>query len=205
MLDVVFEDEDLIAVEKPPGILSHPNPGEDGADSVESQVALRLGKSPTLFHRLDRESSGILLLGKTRRLNAEMRHLFDDHKIRKLYRVVVEGEWPKSLTKLEGVAEDGKEMKSTCRVLASHGDWSLIEVLLKTGRRHQIRLQCRDAGHCVWGDARYGAVNRKHPWIGLHCAELKFQHPLSKREVKIQSFRPRHWRPEWIVPPNPQI
>lgn len=198
-LNIAYEDEDLMIIDKPSGILAHPNSDETVEADLESMVAEKIGRRPTLFHRLDRETSGLLILGKTRRLNESMRKLFDEHKIRKSYLVVVEGQWPAGLNRLEGNAEDGRAMLSTCRVLKAADDWTLLEFLIKTGRRHQIRLQCKASGHPVWGDVRYGARPAHDRWIALHCAELRFTHPLSQRLVTVESKRPKLWKPEWLI------
>jgi len=163
-------------------------------------VAAAIGRPPVLYHRLDQKSSGILLLGKTRRFNAQMRALFDGHRLRKAYWVVVEGAWPASTNTLGGIDDDGREMKSTCRILRKGENWTLLEFLLKTGRKHQIRKQCTAIGHPVWGDGRYGARHVEKSWIALHCHELRFQHPASQQNITIDCPAPAHWRAEWAAP-----
>jgi 23S rRNA-/tRNA-specific pseudouridylate synthase len=199
-LKILFEDEDLIAAEKPAGLLVHPNPGENSASvaDFESLLSAQVGRPIVLYHRLDRLSSGLLLAGKTRRFNREMRQLFDEHRVRKSYRVVVEGAWPKNLNRLGGQDSEGKEMQSTCRILKSADTWTVMEFLLKTGRRHQIRLQCRESGCPVCGDAQYGSQHPSNEWIALHCEELRFQHPGHRQEIHIHSPPPLSWKAEWL-------
>jgi 23S rRNA-/tRNA-specific pseudouridylate synthase len=193
-MEVLYEDHDVVAICKPAGLLSHPN-RDASEDSVETRLAKSLGTAPVLFHRLDRDSTGVMLIGKSRKWNREFRELFDQHRIRKAYWVVVEGLWPGYLTRLEGVDKEGKDMLSTCRVLNPSTEWTLLEILLKTGRQHQIRIQCADQKHPVIGDSIYG--NGGAVGLALHCRELRFIHPADQKERRIEAPLPGHWMPEW--------
>ncbi len=198
--EVLYEDEDLLVVNKASGLLSH-RAGDSTEKNLEDLLRQERGFSPILFHRLDRGTSGALLVGKNKRWSIYFRKLFDDHKIRKAYWTVVVGSWPANLTRLEGEDFEGKPMLSSCRVLKRGEGWTLLEFLLKTGRHHQIRLQCSRAGFPVIGDRRHGENNLDlevaSGLLALHSRELRFKHPADNRDMRIKAALPTAWKSEW--------
>lgn len=170
---VVHEDGELIVVDKPADLAVHRGTGVD-AGVIE---ALRQARPDLpdleLAHRLDRETSGLLMLAKT---PAMLRHLQEilrdrEHEIDRRYLALVEGEWPDDLrasttalrrTSRATVAvpesRGGQRSETRFRVIERHGRRAtVIEARLLTGRKHQIRVHCRDAGHPIAGDSRYGS------------------------------------------------
>lgn len=210
--DILFEDADLLALNKPSGLLTEG--GGKREDDLE-QVASRLsGKIARCCHRLDRLTSGVVLLRKSARFNAELAALFESHRLRKLYWAVVDGAWPAKIAKVEteiaavspgrfaNVASGGKVAISTFRVLGRSPDaqHSWLSVILKTGRTHQARLHCAHVGCPIVGDPVYG--RGAADFFGLHARELRFRHPGTNREISIVAPPPDNW-PEWVPPDDP--
>ncbi len=161
------------------------------------------------FHRLDRETSGIVLLGKTRRFAKDITNLFENKKIRKAYLATVSGEWPLTLGRVSTPIEDRAASTTFRRLLvgASAGRLaSLVEALPKTGRTHQIRIHCAGAGYPILGDARYGAAPRlsideqanDERGQALHAYRLDFRHPANGETLTIRS-EPCAWRTTWLA------
>lgn len=199
--EVVYEDADLAGVVKPSGMLS-----EGDRDSLETWAQARWDERARCCHRLDKPTSGVILIRKNRRLNREVAELFANHRVRKCYWALTQGIWPKTTSsielpiapqgdgKLQQVAPSGKPAKTSVRILgqiaAVPASW--LELILKTGRTHQARVHCA-AMHCpILGDAGYGALPRTD-LFGLHARELRFIHPLTREHISIKSDPPSAW------------
>jgi 23S rRNA-/tRNA-specific pseudouridylate synthase len=196
LVTTLWEDRDLLAVEKPAGLLV--DSGGRGRDLISV-----VGGGVFAFHRLDRDTSGIVLLGKTRRYAREVTALFEEKRIRKAYMVVVRGTF--SVSRVETPIEDRAALTTFRRfALGTYkgeaASW--IEALPKTGRTHQIRIHCASVGHAILGDARYGGVSGSEAMVGvrdalpaghaLHSYRLDFRHPANGEAVSVRSA-PLKW------------
>lgn len=207
---IIWEDADLLVVEKPVGLLVDAGVRENSTSAAHDQDLL--GKVRNFgpkyeavfaFHRLDRGTSGAVMLGKTRRYARAVTQAFEEKRIRKAYLAVVGGEWPATLNRVE-LPIEGRESLTTFRRLAQ-GTFagtpaSLIDCLPKTGRTHQIRIHCQSAGFPVLGDSRYGSAQTDEARSddhALHAYRLDFRHPADGREISIRSA-PEAWRPTWL-------
>ena len=186
-LVVAYEDDALLAVAKPAGLAAH---GGDGVtDSVVARLrAMFAGASfmPTLAHRLDRDTSGLLLAAKSYESLRELNDLFASNGVAKVYLAWVDGRWAEpDGTLLEDVMEkrgapgqervrtgSGKTALARVNTLATEKDRSLVAVRLLTGRTHQIRVQLASRGHPVIGDKKYGD-GRSRGAMRLHCYALR--------------------------------
>lgn len=202
---ILHEDDDLLALNKPSGLLCEGGGGrEDDLEQIASRIC---GRTVRCCHRLDRLTSGVVLLHKTARFNAELAALFEQHRVRKLYWALVEGRWPAGMNRIEtliapvgngvwaNVSTGGKPAVSTVRVLAvdSAQNLSWLGVLLKTGRTHQARLHCAHAGCPIIGDAVYGRGAAE--LFGLHARELRFRHPGTGNDLTVTAPPPDTWSP----------
>lgn len=189
-MDILWEDADLLAVNKPSGLLV--DSGGRGDDLVTRTGCFA-------FHRLDRETSGIVLLGRSRRYAREITALFEEKRIRKAYLAVVRGEWRDSRVDL---AIEDRPAVTTFRRLALgsfEGEAaSLIEALPKTGRTHQIRIHAAHVGHPILGDAKYGVADgARAAGHALHAHRLDFRHPASGETISVRSV-PSEWLSTWL-------
>jgi 23S rRNA pseudouridine955/2504/2580 synthase len=197
---ILHEDDRLIVLDKPPGIAVH------GGSGISHGVieALRAARPDApyldLIHRLDRDTSGCLLIAKKRSMLRALHELLREARIEKRYLALVKGRWELGQVKLEDrlrkqvrggervvtVNESGKAAASIFRPVEVGSAASLLEVRIMTGRTHQIRVQAAEAGHPLAGDERYGdrEYNRKMKALGLtrlflHAASVAWEDPAS--------------------------
>ncbi|EGB16043.1 pseudouridine synthase, RluA family [Pseudodesulfovibrio mercurii] len=210
-LAVAYEDAELLAVAKPAGLAAH------GGDGVDDSVVARLRAMyrnadfmPTLAHRLDRDTSGLLLAAKSYAVLRELNDLFASNGVAKVYLAWVDGRWDEpDGTLLEDVMEkrgapgaervrtgSGKTALARVTGLVSSRDRSLVAVRLLTGRTHQIRVQLASRGHAVIGDRKYGAPSARGKGssrgpMRLHCFALR----AGERTISL----PPAWSGGWAV------
>jgi 23S rRNA pseudouridine1911/1915/1917 synthase len=212
---VLHDDEAMLVVSKPAGLLSVPLERKAEAGSVYDQLETYLrshGKRrPLVVHRIDRDTSGLVIFAKTRRAQDALKDQFRRHEVERVYLTVVygcpvprEGAWSdhlvwdtKALIQKETSASDprGKLAVSRYRVLEEYESTSLLEVELETGKRNQIRLQARLRGHTLVGERRYtyGPESLRPVAFGrqaLHAYRLSFRHPVDDRRLTFEAPLP---------------
>ena len=193
---IVFEDRALLVLDKPSGVASHGGSGVSHG-AIELMRAARPGQPLELVHRLDRDTSGVLVLAKKRSALTGLQALIREGRLEKRYLALLAGRLPQApftidapLEKfvLQGgermvrVSAAGKASRSHVRLLQHYGDFSLAEIHIETGRTHQIRVHTAHVGHPVAGDEKYGEreANRRAREQGglrrlfLHAASLRF-------------------------------
>jgi 23S rRNA pseudouridine955/2504/2580 synthase len=219
---VLLEDESLLAVDKPAGLAAHPGSGIEGATLVdEVRAHLRVPEDlppgefrPSPAHRLDRETSGVVLVAKTRKAMVRLGELFTEgDEIRKAYLALAKGKMPRPsgvidlpLSEHEQTARSKdrrgvnfQEAVTRWQVSASNRDASLLALRIETGRTHQIRRHLQALGHPVAGDRRYGdfGFNReaRARWglrrMFLHAWRLEIPHPVTGAPLRIEAPLPR--------------
>jgi 23S rRNA pseudouridine1911/1915/1917 synthase len=215
-LPIVFEDDALVVLNKPAGLLAVPLPLArrfDAPSVFEDLERYLRGRRRRAFvvHRIDRDTSGLVLFAKSERAQAALKAQFLRHDPERVYRAVVygqpsppQGTWrdhlvwdPKALIQKQTHARDprGREAISHYRVVEPLGDASLVEVSLFTGKRNQIRIQARLRGHTLVGEQRYtfGPDTLRpipFPRQALHAFRLAFRHPEDEREMRFEAPLP---------------
>jgi 23S rRNA pseudouridine955/2504/2580 synthase len=207
---ILYEDEDLLVLDKPAGMAVHGGSGLSYG-VIEGLRALRpQARFLELVHRLDRDTSGCLLIAKKRSVLSALHQAFrDDHAVRKVYLALLAGVWARRQWQVDAplkknvlqsgerivkVARDGKPALTDFRRLRKFGAATLVEARLLTGRTHQIRVHAQSMGHAIAGDERYGdaALNEDFRRLGLkrlflHAAELAFIHPRSGQPFSVKA------------------
>ena len=213
---VLFEDEGLLAIDKPAGVAVHGGSGLRFGVIEAMRAARPQAKFLELVHRLDRETSGVLLLAKKRSVLVAMHALLREGRIDKRYVALVGGRWPheaKHHVKIAltayvagsgekrvaaGDSEDAKQAHTVFTLSRRFAEATLLDAQLKTGRTHQIRVHLAAEGYPILGDDKYGdfALNKRLAKQGLtrmflHAARISFVHPLNDGRVRIEARLPR--------------
>jgi 23S rRNA pseudouridine1911/1915/1917 synthase len=214
-LTVVYDDDDIIVIDKPVGVAAHPSVGWTGPTVLgalagagyrvsTSGAAERAG----IVHRLDAGTSGLMVVAKSERAYSELKRAFHDHEVRKIYHTVVQGHpdpltgtidapvgrHPGSSWKF-AVVSGGKPSITHYETIEAFPSASLLEVHLETGRTHQIRVHMAAQRHPCVGDSMYGADPTISARLGLtrqwlHAVQLGFRHPASGEPVVFDSDYP---------------
>lgn len=213
---VLFEDDHVLAIDKPAGVAVHGGSGVSFGVIEQLRQARPAAKFLELVHRLDRETSGILLVAKKRSALTKLQDQFRDRETGKTYLALVTGAWPANKKvidqplhkylqadgerRVKVVAKDdpdGMRAITLVKVQERLGDFSLLEVTIKTGRTHQIRVHLASAGHPIAGDDKYGdfELNKALAKQGLkrmflHAWRLQFDHPATGERIALQAPLP---------------
>lgn len=217
-LDVVFEDDDVIVVNKPRGMVVHPAPGHSDGTLVnallyhcgESLSGIGGEKRPGIVHRIDMDTSGLLIVAKNDFAHRFLSEQLSDHSLSRVYEAIVYGRiredsgtvnapigrHPVDRKRMAIVERGGREAVTHYEVIARYNGFTHIRCRLETGRTHQIRVHMEKLGHPLLGDMVYG---RKRAGKGLegqclHARELRFIHPRSNEEVHLQTELPEYFQ-----------
>ena len=208
-LEVVYEDEHLIVVDKPPGLTVHPAPGHPRGTLVNALLARYPdltalgGTRPGIVHRLDKDTSGLLLVARTEAAQRDLMAQLKGRRVVKRYLVLVQGRVEPAEGVIEGpiarhprhrqrmgVVAGGREARTDYRVLRHLDGYTLLEVAPLTGRTHQIRVHLSAAGYPVVGDRTYGVGSPHLRRQFLHATYLRLRHPATGQEVEFHSPLP---------------
>tara|TARA_B100000482_G_C12572459_1_gene284529 strand:- start:569 stop:1243 length:675 start_codon:yes stop_codon:yes gene_type:complete len=211
-IDVIFEDNHLIAVNKKSGeIVQGDKTGDEPlSERVKKYLKVKYNKPGNVFlgtiHRIDRPTSGIVIFAKTSKALSRMNEKFRQNKISKTYWAIVKNRLPKKNDLLEhyllknqkknksflSTEEKGKFSVLEYNFLNNLNNYFLYEIFPKTGRHHQIRVQLSTMGSPIKGDLKYGA-KRSNPngGINLHAKKIDFNHPVTKENVSIEANCPK--------------
>jgi len=195
---VVHQDDDLVVVDKPSGLLTAPTPESDRGN-LAALLERRLGTQVFVVHRLDLETSGVLCLALTSAANRALSLRFRTHDLEREYEAVLAGRLePDTVDVNEPVG--GKHARTHFTVVERIGDVATrVRARLETGRTHQIRLHARHLGHPVLGDPRYGGgAEPRPPRMALHAALLALAHPRTGAPLRFESPLPPALE-EWLI------
>jgi 23S rRNA pseudouridine1911/1915/1917 synthase len=209
-LKIVYEDADLVVVDKPAGLPVHPAPGHPSHTLVNAILSYlpTLAKDagslrPGIVHRLDKDTSGLLIVAKNRLAQANLSQQFKNRVVKKTYITLVQGK----ITPEKGIIEaaigrdpshrqrmaivtKGREARTQYRVIRYIGNYSLLEIKPETGRTHQIRIHLAAIGFPVAGDATYGLKSPRFPRQFLHASKIGFRLPSTDAFVEFESPLP---------------
>lgn len=202
---ILFEDEELIVLNKPAGLAVHTGTGSPTGVIEVLRYMAGEGSYRELVHRLDKETSGCLMIAKTGNALKTLQDDLKHKRIQKTYLAIVHGQWSVSVDRInvalrkfqphEGERivktdpKQGKPSETRFQVLETFTHASLIRAMPLTGRTHQIRVHCQAAGHPIIGDSKYTSQGRHifHDvnFLNLHASELVFRHPLSQQTMTV--------------------
>lgn len=211
-LSIVYEDSDLLVVDKPAGLVVHPAPGHPSHTLINAILShvphlpeADDFRRPGVVHRLDKDASGLMVVAKTKEAQLNLINQFRVHSAVKAYLVLVKGR----LTPDEGVIEapigrdprhrkcmavvaegEGRQARTSYHVLRHIGGCTLLEVRPETGRTHQIRVHLSAIGYPVFGDRVYGARSGRLPRLFLHACRLGFKLPTTGEYKEFSSILP---------------
>jgi len=208
--EVVFEDKDIIVLNKPSGLVVHPGAGNQTHTLVNAllyhtkELSTISPERPGIVHRLDKETSGIMVVAKNNHTHLELAKQFKKHSIERRYIALVEGQ----VAFDEGVVdvpikrhimdrkkmsvsftEEAKEAHTVYKVLKRYPAFTAVELFPQTGRTHQLRVHLSYLGHPILGDMTYGR-KKNFPRLALHAKDLGFTHPGTSEFVKFSSPLP---------------
>ena len=207
---VVYQDEELVVIDKPAGLTVHPGPGHPDRTLVNALLAMcpdikGVGGElrPGIVHRLDKDTSGLMVAAKTDRAHHDLSAQIKDRAVTKEYLALAEGilkqaeglvdapvgRHPRARTRMAVVA-GGREARTRYKVLESFKETCLLELYLETGRTHQIRVHMAYLGHSLFGDSVYGKRDASLNRHFLHAHHLSFRHPVSGEILDLRSQLP---------------
>ncbi len=210
-IKIVFEDEDIVVVDKPAGLVVHPGAANEDMSVVSALLYKGVGLSnigapqrPGVVHRIDKDTSGVVVLAKNDRAHFELAKQFFEHAIDRRYIGITSchlksgegfieepiGRHPKN-RKVFTVLKGGKEAKTYYRVLKKLANYDVVMFKLFTGRTHQIRVHMKYLGCPLLGDQIYGKTSKDIARQALHAFKLAFRHPKTGREMVFYSKLPK--------------
>ena len=220
-IEIIYEDNDIIVVNKPKGLVVHPANGNPDGTLVNAIMAIckdslsGIGGEirPGIVHRLDKDTSGLLIVAKNDKAHINMSEQIKDRKVKKTYIALVRGQVPEDDATINmpigrstkdrkkmAVTKSGKEAITHFKVLerfvTQNGSYSLLEVKIDTGRTHQIRVHLAEIGFPVIGDEVYSNGKNEFNVKGqcLHAKLLEFKHPITGKKMKLEAPLPEYFQ-----------
>ncbi len=216
-LEVIYEDNDIIVVNKPKGMVVHPANGNPDGTLVNAIMAISKnslsgigGKiRPGIVHRLDKDTSGIIIVAKNDKAHINLSKQIKDREVKKIYIALVKGAVNENEATIDmpigrstkdrkkmAVRKDGKQAITHFKVLKRYLNYTLLEVKIDTGRTHQIRVHMAEIGHPVVGDIVYSKGKNEFGVVGqmLHAKSLDFTHPTTGKKMHLEAELPQYFK-----------
>ena len=216
-LEIVYEDSDIIVINKPKGIVVHPANGNPDGTVVNAIMNIckdslsGIGGEirPGIVHRLDKDTSGLLIIAKNDKAHINISEQIKDRKVKKTYIALVRGVIKENEATINmpigrstkdrkkmAVSKNGKEAITHFKVLQRYDKYTLVEVKIDTGRTHQIRVHLSEIGYPVIGDYTYSNGKNEFGITGqlLHAKKLEFVHPITGKEMKLETEEPEEFK-----------
>lgn len=215
-IEVIYEDSDIIVVNKPKGMVVHPANGNPDGTLVNAVMAIckdslsGIGGEirPGIVHRLDKDTSGLIIIAKNDKAHVNMSNQIKNHEVKKTYIALVRGVVKENKATIDmpigrsnsdrkkmAVNKNGKNAITHINVLKRYDKYTLLEINIETGRTHQIRVHLSHIGYPIIGDSVYS--NGKNEWEisgqCLHAWKLEFKHPTTGKEMKLEAPLPLYF------------
>ena len=215
-IEIIYEDNDIIVVNKPKGMVVHPANGNLDGTLVNAIMAIckdslsGIGGEirPGIVHRLDKDTSGLLIVAKNDKAHVNMSEQIKNHEVKKTYIALVRGTVKENEATIDmpigrstsdrkkmAVNKNGKNAVTHIKVLKRYDKYTLLEVNIETGRTHQIRVHLSHIGYPIIGDYTYSNGKNEFGVVGqcLHAKSLEFKHPITEKEMKLEAPLPEYF------------
>ena len=215
-LDIIYEDSDIIVVNKPKGMVVHPANGNPDGTLVNAILSICKNSlsgiggelRPGIVHRLDKDTSGLIIVAKNDKAHINMSEQIKERNVKKTYIALVRGNVPEEEVTINmpigrstkdrkkmAVTKNGKQAITHFKVLKRYSKYTLLEIKIETGRTHQIRVHMAEIGYPVVGDAVYSNGKNEFGIEGqmLHAYKLEFMHPITNKHMELTAPLPQYF------------
>lgn len=216
-IEIIYEDSDIIVVNKPKGIVVHPANGNPDGTLVNAIMAIckdslsGIGGEirPGIVHRIDKDTSGLLIVAKNDNAHVKMSEQIKNHEVKKTYIALVRGVFKENEATIDmpigrstsdrkkmAVNKNGKNAITHIKVLKRFDKYTLLKVNIETGRTHQIRVHLSHIGYPIVGDYTYSNGKNEFDVIGqcLHAQKLEFKHPITQKDMCLEAELPQYFK-----------
>ena len=216
-IEIVYEDSDIIVVNKPKGMVVHPANGNPDGTLVNAIMAIckdslsGIGGEirPGIVHRIDKDTSGLLIVAKNDNAHVKMSEQIKNHEVKKTYIALVRGVFKENEATIDmpigrstsdrkkmAVNKNGKDAITHIKVLKRFDKYTLLQVNIETGRTHQIRVHLSHIGYPIVGDYTYSNGKNEFDVIGqcLHAQKLEFKHPITQKDMCLEAELPQYFK-----------
>lgn len=216
-IEIIYEDSDIIVVNKPKGMVVHPANGNSDGTLVNAIMAIckdslsGIGGEirPGIVHRIDKDTSGLLIVAKNDNAHVKMSEQIKNHEVKKKYIALVRGVFKENEATIDmpigrstsdrkkmAVNKNGKNAITHIKVLKRFDKYTLLKVNIETGRTHQIRVHLSHIGYPIVGDYTYSNGKNEFDVIGqcLHAQKLEFKHPITQKDMCLEAELPQYFK-----------
>lgn len=217
LIEIIYEDSDIIVVNKPKGMVVHPANGNPDGTLVNAIMAIckdslsGIGGEirPGIVHRIDKDTSGLLIVAKNDNAHVKMSEQIKNHEVKKTYIALVRGVFKENEATIDmpigrstsdrkkmAVNKNGKNAITHIKVLKRFDKYTLLKVNIETGRTHQIRVHLSHIGYPIVGDYTYSNGKNEFDVIGqcLHAQKLEFKHPITQKDMCLEAELPQYFK-----------
>lgn len=216
-IEIIYEDSDIIVVNKPKGMVVHPANGNPDGTLVNAIMAIYKDSlsgiggeiRPGIVHRIDKDTSGLLIVAKNDNAHVKMSEQIKNHEVKKTYIALVRGVFKENEATIDmpigrspsdrkkmAVNKNGKNAITHIKVLKRFDKYTLLQVNIETGRTHQIRVHLSHIGYPIVGDYTYSNGKNEFDVIGqcLHAQKLEFKHPITQKDMCLEAELPQYFK-----------
>ena len=216
-IEIIYEDSDIIVVNKPKGMVVHPANGNPDGTLVNAIMAIckdslsGIGGEirPGIVHRIDKDTSGLLIVAKNDNAHVKMSEQIKNHEVKKTYIALVRGVFKENEATIDmpigrstsdrkkmAVNKNGKNAITHIKVLKRFDKYTLLQVNIETGRTHQIRVHLSHIGYPIVGDYTYSNGKNEFDVVGqcLHAQKLEFKHPITQKDMCLEAELPQYFK-----------